>query len=45
MLNFLSLTEKIVQQAFARLVESGMDPAQALAAVQANLPALVAQSR
>lgn len=38
-------TEQIVQQAFARLVESGMDPAQALAAVQANLPALVAQSR
>ena len=38
-------TEQIVQQAFARLVENGMDPAQALAAVQANLPALVAQSR
>ena len=37
--------EQIVQQAFAQYVAAGMTQDQALAAVQANLPALLAQGR
>ena len=37
--------EQIVQQAFAQCIAAGMTQEQALATVQANLPALLAQAQ
>ena len=37
--------EQLVQEMYAALVAQGMDPAQALQTVQANLPAIMAQAK